>query len=201
MTVFMTEHSYSVHDIYPHIRVIMGMVTGLGITRLLSGIARIVQHPGRIPLSPLHLAWVGSILLYLVHFWWWEFGLYQVENWTFGTYLFIIAYAVSLFLLCALLFPDQLYDYESYGDYFIARRAWFFGVLAITYMLDVVDALIKGDVHFSRFAHEYLIRTPILVALCIAAIRTASSRFHAIFIVATLAYQLSWIFRLFRTLD
>jgi hypothetical protein len=73
--------------------------------------------------------------------------------------------------------------------------------LAATYLLDVVDALVKGEAHFSRFAHEFLIRTPILVALCVAAMRTASLRFHAILVGAMLVYQLSWIFRLFRTLD
>ena len=52
----MTKYSYSAHDIYPHIRIIMGMVIGLGITRLLSGIARIVQHPGQQRLSVVHLA-------------------------------------------------------------------------------------------------------------------------------------------------
>ena len=66
----------SVHDIFPHIRIVMGMVIGLGVTRLLSGLARIVQHPGQYRLYPVHLAWVASMLLLLVHFWWWEFGLY-----------------------------------------------------------------------------------------------------------------------------
>lgn len=197
----MTEHAYSAHDIYPHIRIIMGMVIGLGMTRLLSGVARIVQYPRQQRLSGVHLAWVASVLLSMVHFWWWEIGLYEIKVWTFGTYLFIMAYATALFLLCALLFPDALPGYGGYRDYFFARRAWFFGVLAMTYLLDVVDTLIKGEAHFARFAHEFMIRTPILVILCLVAMRTASPRFHAAFVTLTLAYQLSWIFRLFATLD
>lgn len=35
------------HDIFPHTRIVLGMVIGLGVTRLLSGLARIVQHPGQ----------------------------------------------------------------------------------------------------------------------------------------------------------
>jgi hypothetical protein len=65
----------SAHDVFPHIRIVMGMVIGLGVTRLLSGVARIVQHPGQYRLYPVHLAWVASMLLLLVHFWWWEFIL------------------------------------------------------------------------------------------------------------------------------
>ena len=166
------------HDIFPHIRIVMGMVIGLGVTRLLSGVARIVQHPAQYRLYAVHLAWVASVLLALVHFWWWEFGLYQIESWTFGTYAFIVSYAIVLFLLCALLFPDSMRDYASYEDYFYARRAWFFGLLGATYLLDVVDTLIKGEAHFARFALEYLIRTPVLVALCIVAARTACPQFR-----------------------
>ena len=125
----------SAHDIFPHIRIVMGMVVGLGVTRLLSGVARIVQHPGQYRLYAVHLAWVGSVLLMLVHFWWWEFGLYAIENWTFGKYLFIIFYAITLFLLCALLFPDSMLDYTSYEDYFYSRRAWFFGLLGFWYLV------------------------------------------------------------------
>ncbi|HNT38592.1 MAG TPA: hypothetical protein PKO45_05680 [Rubrivivax sp.] len=189
------------HDIYPHIRVVMGMVIGLGVTRLLSGLARLVQHPGQHRMDGVHLAWVASTLLALVHFWWWQFGLYQIEAWTFGTYLFVIGYAIALFLLAALLFPDSMAGYEGYVDYFLARRAWFFGVLAATYMLDIVDTLLKGEAHFARFAREYLIRTPILLVLCIVAARTDSRRFHVGFVAAVLIYQFSWIFRLFDTLQ
>ena len=140
------------------------------------------------------------MLLTLIHFWWWEFGLFAVAQWTFGTYLFIVSYAVLLFLLCALLFPDSMLDYTSYEDFFISRRAWFFGVLGATYLFDVVDTLIKGPAHFERFGTEYLVRTPLLVALCIAAAVTANRWFHAAFVVFTLIYQASWILRLFDTI-
>jgi hypothetical protein len=190
----------SAHDVFPHIRIVMGMVIGLGVARLLSGVARIVQHPRQYPLYPVHLAWVASVLLMLVHFWWWEFGLFVIEDWTFGKYLFIILYAVTLFLLSALLFPDSMQDYRGYEDFFYARRAWFFGLLGLTYLLDIVDTLLKGQAHFARFGVEYMVRTPIFVALCIAAILTSDRRFHALFVVAALVYQVSWILRLFDTI-
>src|SRR4029078_13399532 len=48
---------------FPHIRIVMGMVVGLGVTRLLSGVARIIQHPSQYGLYPVHLAWTASVLL------------------------------------------------------------------------------------------------------------------------------------------
>ena len=187
-------------EIFPHVRIVMGMVIGLGVTRLLSGLARIVQHPRQYPLDPVHLAWVASLLLTLIHFWWWEFGLFGIRHWTFEIYFFIVLYAVTLFLLCALLFPDSMEGYTGYEDYFYARRAWFFGLLAATYLFDVVDTLIKGEAHFARFGVEYLIRTPVFVLLCLIAIRTTDRRFHRAFIAFTLIYQISWILRLFSSI-
>lgn len=196
----MQEQVLLAHDVYPHIRTVMGMVIGLGVTRLLSGVARIVQHPGQQVLYPVHLAWVASVLLSLVHFWWWEFALFRIEIWTFGTYLFVISYAILLFMQCALLFPDSLGEYADYKEFFLARRAWFFGLLATTSLFDVVDTLIKGKAHFARFAGEYMLRTPIMLLLCLAAARTSSQAFHVAFVAMALAYQLFWIFRLTDTL-
>lgn len=41
----METDTISSTEIYPHIRIVMGMVVGLAVARLLSGVARIVQHP------------------------------------------------------------------------------------------------------------------------------------------------------------
>lgn len=196
----MDQTSTLAHDVFPHIRIVLGMIVGLGVTRLLLGVTRIIQHPNQYQLYPVHLAWVGSVMLLLVHFWWWEFGLYTIQHWTFGKYLFLICYSVALFLLTAFLFPDSMRDYTSYEDYFYSIKPWFFGILALTYLLDIVDTLLKGEQHFAHFGTEYLIRTPLLVAGCIIAIVVRDRRYHLVLVAVTLAYQVSWIWRLFDTL-
>ncbi|MDH6230670.1 hypothetical protein M2281_001242 [Mesorhizobium soli] len=196
----MEQQIVTAHDLFPHIRIVLGMVIGLGVARLLSGIARIIQHPKQYPLYPVHLAWAASVLLMLAHFWWWEFGLFRVDQWTFGKYLFLIGYAVALFLLCALLFPESLLDYRSYEQYFYERRAWFFGVLAAIYVIDIGDTLLKGDAHLASFGIEYLIRTPLIILLCIVAMFVNNRRFHVSFVGGKLLYQFWWITRFFDTI-
>jgi len=188
-------------DIFLHIRVVVGIVLGLGIARLLTGVAQFVQHPGRQKLYWVHLAWVLSILLTLVHFWWWEFRLVGLDHWNFGIYIFVIAFAILLFLLCALLFPTDIDEYAGYEGYFISRRRWFFGVLAATFVFDLTDTLLKGPEHFAMFATEYSIRVPVYLLLCIVAMITPDRRFHGAFVIGSLIYQLSWILRLFYTLN
>nr|WP_287285993.1 hypothetical protein [Mesorhizobium sp.] len=91
-------------------------------------------------------------------------------------------------------------DYTSYEDFFYSRRAWFFGLLAATYLLDVIDTLLKGPEHFARFGVEYLFRTPVFVTLCVIAILVSDRRFHIAFVAAALVYQISFILRLFDTI-
>src|SRR6478752_2754239 len=155
------------HELFPHVRIVMGMIIGLGITRMLTGIAGFIQHPDRYRVSLLHMLWVGSILLELVLFWWWEFGLSRIPQWSFGIYLFLIGYAVVLYLIAALLFPDNISEYAGYEDFFIRRRRWFFGLLAAAFVLDIVDTMIKGAERWSQLSGDYLVQVPIGLMLCL----------------------------------
>jgi hypothetical protein len=83
--------SVSAAELFPHVRIVMGTVIGLGITRLLMGVAGLVQHPDRAKISLLHLLWSFSILVELILFWRWEFALYEVTDWSFGIFAFLIS--------------------------------------------------------------------------------------------------------------
>lgn len=188
-----------IHDLFPHVRILMGVIVGLGITRLLMTVAGLIQHPGRSRLSAVHLLWIASILLELVLFWWWQFALFHLEYWTIAVTLFLILYAVALFLLAALLSPDNIAEYDGYEDFFLKRRHWFFGLFAATFVLDTVDTLIKGEAYWNRFGAEYFIQVPLGLALCAIAIRSADRRVHLVAVLLHLAYQVYWIGQFFYT--
>jgi hypothetical protein len=186
-------------EIFPHIRIVMGTVVGLGITRLLMTFAGMVQHPNRPGRSILHLLWMGSILLELILFWWWEFALFQLANWTFGVAFFIIFYSVVLFLMAALLCPDNITEYNGYEDFFLKRRPWFFGLLATTFLLDTIDTIIKGGTHLARFDLSYFMQVPVGLVLCIFALRSTDRRLHMFIVVVHIIYQFYLIARFFNT--
>jgi len=104
---------------------IIGMVIGLSVTRLLTGLVRIIQHHKQTQIYAVHIGWVLTLLLMLMHFWWWKLWLIELPVWTFETYLFLILYAILLFFLCAFLFPDSVNDCTGYVDFFIFRRNGF----------------------------------------------------------------------------
>jgi len=186
-------------EIFPHIRIVMGMVIGLGITRLLTGISAFIQHPGQKNIYPVHIAWVGTLMLMLIHFWWWEVALYDVEHWSFGVFFFLIFYTIVLFLMCAFLFPDAIREYANYEDFFFSRRRWFFGLLATTLLLDVIDTMIKGRDHLSHYGTEMFISTPIFFVLCVIAMITANRKFHLALVTTHMIYEFGWVLKLFET--
>ena len=122
-------------QLYGHLRILMATIIGLGVARLLIGFASMIEQPDRTKLSAVHLMWTASILLTLVNFWWWEFGLFSVIHWTYGDYIFLIAYCIVLFMLSALVFPSNIEKYRNYEDFFLSRRRWFFAFFAVAVLV------------------------------------------------------------------
>ncbi|ABS16667.1 MULTISPECIES: hypothetical protein [Brucella] len=188
-------------EAFGHVRIIIGMILGLCVSRLLTGLARFIQHPGKQKIYPVHLAWVGFILLSVIHFWWFEFSLRTIPLWTFEKYLFVIFYAGLYFLLCTLLFPDSMEEYTGYRDYFISRRKWFFGILALVYVADFIDTLLKGADHYRLYGTEYPIQVAGFILFSLIAVFWDNRRYHAIFAAAALIYQITFTLRHFATLS
>ncbi|MFD1791312.1 hypothetical protein ACFSE0_06630 [Ochrobactrum teleogrylli] len=188
-------------EAFGHVRIIIGIILGLCVSRLLTGFARFIQHPGKQIIYPVHLAWVAFVLLSVAHFWWFEFGLRTIPLWTFEKYLFVIFYAGLYFLQCTLLFPDSMEEYTGYRDYFMSRRKWFFGILASIHVVDVLDTLLKGVNHYQLYGIEYPIQTVCFILFSIIAMYTDSRRYHGIFVTFALLYQIIFTLRHFATLN
>jgi hypothetical protein len=186
-------------DLYSHVRVVISIIVGLCITTLLSGFARFVQHPKRAKASVLHLGWAASLLLWIIHFWWWEFRLSMIQQWTFAIYFFVILYAILFYFLCTLLFPSDLKDYTGYEDYFLSRRTWFFGFLAATFVADVIDTSLKGPEYLHSFGIEYPIRIAAGILICIVAMIVKNRRIQLAILTISVLYQISYIVRLYAT--
>jgi hypothetical protein len=184
-------------EVYVYIRTVMSMVIGLSLARLLTGLGGIVQSPGKNRVYWVHLGWVASMFLFIIHFWWWEYRLQSLAVISFGVYLFLISFCCLFFFLCVLIIPTTLEDYGGYEEYFISRRRWFFGMLAVTYVVDFLDTLLKGKAYLAALGWEYPVRNAVFIALSIVAAWTANRRFHAVFVSVGLLYQISWIFRLY----
>lgn len=158
----------------------ISIIMGLSLARLLNGVAGLIQHPKKEHLWWPHLCWVLYMMVSITAFWWWQFQLTELSALTFETYLFLIAEAAMLFLLCSVIFPTEISEYDGYADYFMSRRAWFFGLLISSLLMDVLDTLLKGAPHVQALGPEYPIRIILMIGLCLAGCFVRTPRFHAL---------------------
>ena len=188
-------------EMFEYVAVLTSIIIGLGIAHLLQGLARLIQHPNQERVYWVHLTWVFFTFFFAVFWWWFEFRLGTVDVWTFQLYLFLVLYAVVIYLECALLFPPSLADYDGFKEYFYSRRAWFFGLWALIMVLDVGDTWFKGAEHFSSLLPNYLVQMVTAVALFAVAARTRNERFHAALVVFLVVGELAWALQFFETVD
>lgn len=193
----------SIGDIegFAHVRIVIGLVTGLSVTRLLAGLSRFVQHPGRNPIYSAHFIWVIFMLLYVTHFWWFQFGLVQIDRWEYPEYAFIIFYAALIYFIASLLFPEQMNEYSGYKDYFQSRARWFYGLLTAMFLVDIVDSLAKGLDHFYAMGPYYPMRQCALAGLAFIGIFVKKPAYHIGFGLFAIAVQIWWISVRFLLLD
>lgn len=133
-------------DFSLYVRLISGMILGLAIGKLLSGLAKFVQHPREYRMNILHGLWIFFIFGAVSVFWWGEAQSFGSVEWTYPLYLFQIAYCSSYLFMTAVLLPDEITPHDgvaTHYEYFIARRHWFYGALIVSHLLDLGNIAIK----------------------------------------------------------
>lgn len=176
-----------------HVRMILGVITSLALARILTGLARFVQTRDREEIYPVHILWSVSLFIFVMHFWWFEFILANVERWPFEFYAFLILFAALHFFISALLLPDKLNEGETYEGYFHRQRGWFFGLLVLLLVFDTLDSFLKGQTYFATLGWPYFARQVCFILLALIAMRVENRRFHFFAVFFVLAAQLWWV--------
>jgi hypothetical protein len=173
-------------QVYLHIRVVLAIVLGLSITKLLNGIALLIER--RDSWSLIHVSWILWALIAVVTFWWWEFRLSSLPVWTFASYLFVITYCSLYFVLSALIFPQDVEKYGGFEDYLIERRHWFFGLIAVITLLDLVDTSLKGAERWEMLGIAYPIKTAVMLVIAVLGMIFVNKRAHLVLALVALIY-------------
>jgi hypothetical protein len=178
---------------FEYLVALVSIVAGLGLTRALSGIANLVRARGGRRPSGVHLAWTGSVLLWLVAFWWFTFLLESI-TWTVPLLLLVLLYGAVIYFLIALLYPDEPEAETDPFAYFLSNRRWFFGTFVALGLLDLADTwvmyeLLKGlppMIPYSLLMISWL-------SLGVLGVVSASRVFHTVFAYTWLVVMGLWV--------
>ena len=185
-------------DAFSYLSVLLSIILGLGLTQLLTAAGRLIRHRDRVHVDWLPLLWSIVLLVVYVQSWWAMFGLRSVRDWTFVAFLVVLAQTIMLYMMAAVVLPEQVeetgVDLEAHYD---RQHRWFFGFFLATLCISIVkDLLIAG--HLPGPAN--LVFHGLLAAVCVAAIVANSRRVQvALSIVGAIAVTV-YIGALFMTL-
>lgn len=181
-------------DRFEYVMVLISIIVGLGVAHVLLGIGGMIDRkasgpPLRVGLA--HGSWLAFIFIWTIQFWWWEFRFSEVvEVWTLGLYLFLVGYAIALFLLSVILVPRNWDGVEDLDTHFVARRLWFYPGLAAITLIDVVDGLLKGGVAYIQdFGGWIWVLWGVTAVACVVGLASKRVRYHQATGCAALACQ------------
>lgn len=93
-------------DEFSYLSVLIGLILGLGITKLMEGVGHLVQLRERIVWYWPLKVWVVALLVFHLQAWWAMYELRHISDWTFTAFLIVLIQPVMLFFLSALALPD-----------------------------------------------------------------------------------------------
>jgi len=167
--------------LFEYVGVLVSIVVGLAMAHILTGVSRTLQALGQIKLYWVHALWTVNIMAYLVFFWWFMYHWSGVESWNFFLFVFLLLYAVALYLISALLFPGEVSSGFDFREHYFRTNRWVFGFLTVAYVLDIIETTSKAVLGLKEIpALWFPVVIPSAIGAVIAAF-TRNERFHKIF--------------------
>ena len=136
-------------DAFGYLVILTSIVLGLGITRVLTGLGRVLQIRGHLAFYWVHLMWALNLFLYLLRS---NLGIlfrwHTRTEWNFFIFLFVLLSPTIGFLMSVLLFPEPMEEGINLKQHYYANHRWFFTLGSLLALLDAVDTYLKGWEHF-----------------------------------------------------
>ncbi len=180
-------------DAFPYLSILTSIIIGLGITRIFTGLGRLLERRSSIHLYWVHILWSFNVLLFMVLQWWILFRWQNEQNWNFFLFSFLLISPTITFLLSVILFHEPLPLSMDFKEHYFENHRAFFLLAAALPPLDAIDTLLKGYAHFVAQGTIYPVTLSLVFVLSIVAARTKNETYHKAFSVFFLVYILAFI--------
>ena len=186
-------------DAFSYLSVLLSIIIGLGITQILTAVGRLIRHRERVTMDWLPLLWAAVMLVVFVQVWWSSFGLRQFRDWTFVGFLLVLAQTCTLYLMSAVILPEQVDETRTdLAAHYQRQQQWFFSLLLATLVVSVLkDLVINGQWPNALNLGFHLF----LAAISITAIFIRQRRYHEIVGIIGAAGIATYIWLLFMRLQ
>ena len=119
-------------NLFEFLMILLSLIVGLGITEILSGIARFLKQNGGREYPWTHGLATTAVFIALLQNFWESWGLRTLEVWSFPAMLLMLGSPICLYLMAYILFPEPN-EQSGLDDYYFerARILWPLGALTV----------------------------------------------------------------------
>jgi hypothetical protein len=175
-------------DLFSYISIVPSIIIALGITRLLTGVGKILEHRHNVKNYWVHTLWSFNLFLYMVLNWWVLYRWSIQLEWNFPLFMFLLLTPTVTFLQSVILYPDMFHAVMDFKESFYDDHRWFFVLAALLPPLDFLDTLLKGVPHLLAQGPIYFLTIGLITTLSIIAAYSKNQTFHKGFAVFFLIY-------------
>ncbi len=119
-------------NLFEFLMILLSLIVGLGITEILSGIARFLKRPLAQEIPWVHGTATLAVFVALLQTFWESWGLRELDVWSFPAMLFMLGSPICLFIMAYILFPERDERVGLEDHYFKqARLLWPLGALTV----------------------------------------------------------------------
>lgn len=135
-------------DRFSFVMVLLSIIVGLGVTELLTNVARQIQQRAKIKFYWLHSVLVALVFLALLQQWWESWDQRAVEVWTFPILMMMMGGPIGLYIISHLLYPNKLEGTDLKAFYYESPR--------ITYLIAAVTVVFASAYRPISFGHSII---------------------------------------------
>jgi len=175
---------------FEYVTVLISIILGLGITQILTSLARLIQKSHKLTIYWPHLLWIIFVLFLHVQEWWVMYELKTYIPWRLPVFLFVMLYPISLFIMAKLLFPDNLrgksidlkkFYFENFQKIFVlliisaflslVHNLFILHLKFIDQFLQILLVISFSIITIKKYANEWVhkaVSLTVIVFMCVA---------------------------------
>lgn len=120
-------------DAFNYLSVLLSIIIGLGLTQVLSACGRLIRARMHVTWYWPALLWAAILIVIDVQVWWTMFGLRTRREWTFIAFFVVLLQTVTLYMMSAVLLPEQVDERGvNLREHYHRQAPWFFGFFVAT---------------------------------------------------------------------
>ena len=130
-------------DAFNYLSVLLSIIIGLGLTQVLAACGRLIRMRMHVIWYWPALLWAAVLIVIDVQVWWTMFGLRARKEWTFVAFFVVLLQTVTLYMMSAVLLPEQVDERGvDLRQHYRRQAPWFFGFFVATLIVSVLKDVI-----------------------------------------------------------